>query len=242
MSSGLKTLASNVMRETGYNPPSTFIGNNGQDARRMVAIVNRAGRELSRMPWQYQIRDVEVSVSSTSLYALPSDFYQLISNTGWNGSGTEPLIGPVTNQEWQYFQNAVANTGIYYRFRIYVQVTNSGPVQRLNVDPVLSAGATAISFTFNYHTDHWVVDSSATTTTAWSSETQDPTLDTELLELAVKWRWMKAKGLPYGEEHEEYRRALNREKARDGGQGSKLRADGGYTMDVPNIPDTGVGL
>jgi len=239
MSNGLKNLATNVMRETGYSPPSTFVGNTGQDARRMVAIVNRAGRELARMPWQYLIRDVEVSVSATTLYALPSDFYQLISNTGWND--TNPLVGPVTNQEWQYFRNAVASTGIYYRFRIFVQVTTSGPAQRLQVDPVLSAGATAIAFNFNYHTDHWVVDSSATTTTAWSVETQDPTLDAVLLELSVRWRWLKAKGLPYAEEYEEYRRALNREKARDGGQGSKLRADGRYSTDMPNIPDTGIG-
>jgi hypothetical protein len=238
MANGLKNLAANVMRETGYNPPSTFIGNNAQDARRMVAIVNRAGRELSRMPWQYQIRDVTVSVSGTALYALPSDYYQLISNSGWND--TRPLVGPITNQEWQYFTNAVATTGIYYRFRIFVQVTTSGPVQRLQVDPVNSA--TAVSFVFNYHTDHWVVDASATTSTAWGVETQDATLDTELLELSVLWRWLKAKGLPYAEEFEQYRRALNREKARDGGQGSKLRADGSYTSDAPNVPDTGVGL
>src|SRR5687767_3985725 len=101
MSNGLKNLATEVMRETGYNPPSTFVGNTGQDARRMVAIVNRAGLQLARMPWQHQLRDVTVSVSATALYALPSDYYQHISNTGWNG--TDPLIGPVTNQEWQYF-------------------------------------------------------------------------------------------------------------------------------------------
>jgi hypothetical protein len=240
MSNGLKNLATDVMRETGYNPPSTFIGNTGQDARRMVAIVNRAGRELARMPWQYQIRDMTVSVSGTALYALPADFYQLISNTGWNQTGTDPLIGPVTNQEWQYFRNAVAQTGIYHRFRIFVQVTDSAPVQRLQVDPTVSG--TTYAFVFNYHTDHWVVDSSATTTTAWSVEAQDPTVDPVLLALSVRWRWLKAKGLAYGEEFEEYRRALNRERARDGGQGSKLRADGHYALDAPNVPDTGIGL
>lgn len=240
MANGLKNLATNVMRETGYNPPSTFIGNTGQDARRMVAIVNRAGRQLSRMPWQYLIRDATVSISGTAIYSLPSDYYQHISNTGWNNSGTDPLVGPITNQEWQYFQNAVASTGIYYRFRIFVQVTNSGPTQRLQVDPVNSA--TAISFVFNYHTDHWVASASATTTTAWVGETQDPTVDAQLLELSVRWRWLKAKGLPYAEEYEEFRRALNRERARDGGQGSKLRMDAAYVTDVPSIPDTGVGL
>jgi hypothetical protein len=237
MANGLKNLAANVMRETGYNPPSTFIGNNAQDARRMVAIVNRAGQQLARMPWQYLIRDMTVSVSGTALYALPADFYQLISNTGWET--TRPVIGPVTNQEWQYFRNAVASTGIYYRFRIFVQVTSSGPVQRLQVDPVNS---TAKSFVFDYHTDHWVASASATTTVAWVGESQDATIDSQLLELSVRWRWLKAKGLPYAEEYEEYRRALNHERARDGGQGSKLRMDSAYTADMPNVPDTGVGL
>jgi hypothetical protein len=240
MANGLKNLATNVMRETGYSPPSTFIGNTGQDARRMVAIVNRAGRQLSRMVWQYLVRDATVSISGTAIYSLPADFYQFISNTGWNNTGTDPLVGPVTNQEWQYFRNAVASTGIYYRFRIFVQVAASGPVQRLQVDPVNSA--TAISFVFNYHTDHWVASASATTTTAWVGETQDPTVDSQLLELSVRWRWLKSKGLPYAEEFEEFRRALNRERARDGGQGSKLSMDAQYVTDVPNIPDTGVGL
>lgn len=238
MANGLKNLATNVMRETGYSPPSTFIGNTGQDARRMVAIVNRAGRQLSRMPWQYLIRDTTVSVSTTALYSLPADFYQLISNSGWES--TRPVVGPITNQEWQYYQNAVARTGIYYRFRIFVQVAASGPIQRLQVDPVNSA--TTIPFVFNYHTDHWVASASATTTVAWVGETQDTTLDTQLLELSVRWRWLKEKGLPYAEEYEEFRRALNRERARDGGQGSKLRMDAAYVTDVPNIPDTGVGL
>lgn len=238
MANGLKNLATDVMRETGYTPPSTFIGNTGQDARRMVAVVNRAGQQLARMPWQYLIRDVTVSVSSTAIYSLPADFYQLISNTGWKDS--DPVIGPMTNQEWAYFTNAVASTGIHHRFRIYVQLTNSAPVKRLQIDPVISG--TAAAFVFNYHTDHWVVDSSATTTTAWSVETQDPMVDSQLLSLAVRWRWKQAKGLPYAEEYEEYRRALNREKARENGQGSKLRMDAAYTLDAPNIPDTGIGL
>jgi hypothetical protein len=156
MANGLQTLASEVMRETGYNPPSTFIGNNAQDARRMVAIVNRAGRAIARTLWQRQVRDFTVSVSGTTLYALPAGFYQFISNAGWQG--TEPLLGPTNTQDWQYFRQNVAGSGIHFRWRVYTELRSNGvPIKRLQVDPTTSASP--VTFTMPYQTEYWTRNS-----------------------------------------------------------------------------------
>ena len=213
----ITTICQNVMKATGYTPPSTFIGSNAPDARRMVAIVNQAGRQLSKMPWRRLTFETTVSVSSTAIYSLPTDFSEVVSNTLWNRSENEEAFGPATEQRWQYNKGVGAVTYLTPEWRIT-------PDKELEV---IEPPEDTQVFVMEYRSDHWVVDtSSSATADLWSAETERTRLEEGVFELDLTWRWLRAKGMDYQTEYMEFRRFLDDEICRDKGGAKKLSLGG----------------
>lgn len=225
----LTALCQNVMRATGYTAPSTFIGNTSPDARRMVAIVNQAGVQLARQPWRRLTAEATVSVSVTSIYALPSDFSEVVNNTIWNRTDDTESYGPLTEQEWQRQKGS----GI---------TTYASPEWRLTKDKqleLLSPPSATEVWVLEYRSSNWVVDTSSSATAAlWSSSTERTALDETLLELDLTWRWLRAKGMDYQTEYLEFRRLFDDEIARDKGGSKKLNLRGEVVIDT--VTDVGL--
>ena len=79
----------------------------------------------------------------------------------------------------------------------------------------------------------------------WAADTDTYALNDDLMVQGLKWRFLRAKGLDYGEEHELWERAVNTELGRAGGSRSlpmnATQLDGLRLMSEWQTPDTGYG-
>jgi len=195
----------------------------------MVAITNQAGVSLARQPWRRLTSEVTVSVSVTSIYALPSDFSEVVNNAIWNRTDDTESYGPLTEQEWQQQKGG----GI---------TSYQGPEWRLTKDKkleLLSPPSAVEVWVLEYRSGNWIEDSSSSATAAlWSAETERTLLDETLLELDLTWRWLRAKGMDYQTEYLEFRRLFDDEIARDKGGSKKLNLRGEVVVD--SVSDVGL--
>lgn len=173
-------------------------------------------------------------------YAFPSDFAYLIQQTEWDRNFRWQLLGPINAQEWQVIKSGISPVGPRMRFRIFNNCFNINPV-----------GSASTIFTdtivFEYVSKNWVATSAAPTTpaqTAYQLDTDVSLIDEDLLTLAVKWRFLRSKGLSYDDEYEQYQDKYNRTIGRDASSRNlplNARAGGVRLLSSQNVPDTGFG-
>ena len=167
-------------------------------------------------------------------YAMPSDFDHFITQTQWDSPYRWQLLGPLSAQEWEVLKRGISPTGPRRRFRI---IGNN-----FMIDPVPTDSTSRE--TFEYFSNAWCQSATGTPQTAFSADTDTYALDSDLMILGIKWRFLRAKGLDYSEEREQWQRRLDRLGARDGGERDlplNASAEGIRLLNSQNCPDTGFG-
>lgn len=219
----LLTIVQDACDRIGLPRPTSVYGASDQTARMMLSLSNQEGLALSRRhPWQRLVTSHSFStVDGTVAYALPAGFDRLIEGSTWNETQNRPVIGPITAQRWRMLQ---AQTITATWQAVYV----SG--NQLRFTPTPSAVET---IAFEYVGKYWCATSGDTTAdqVAWADDADEAFLDEECMTLGVIWRYLRAKGLDYGEAFRSYEDAVNGRIAHDGGQ---------RIMDLSNEPGTGV--
>ena len=176
------------------------------------------------------------TVNGTSNYAFPTGLQYFINTTAWDRDQKWPLNGPVSPQVWQVLKSGtVGSVGPRTRFRLMDN--------RIYLDPTPSS---ANDLVFEYYKSYWCTDSTgATEKELFSADGDLPILPDELFILGIKWRYLKAKNLEYGEDYNDYEAYIYRELGRAtmapivalDAQGSpEVRL-----IDDLNIPDAGYG-
>lgn len=110
----------------------------------------------------------------------------------------------------------------------------------LNPTPTNSTDVIA----FDYFSTSWAQSSGGTAQTSWLADTDTYVLDEECFIQGLKWRFLRAKGLDFGQEFDDYETVVGRTMARNGGprdlaintQSMQLRL-----ISDANIPDTNFG-
>lgn len=231
------TLVNNVLPEIGLPKLTTLIGNTNQTALRTLALANREGKSLSKLPWRSLIkRNVITTASSAESYALPSDFDHFVDNTFWNDSNDELMEGPLSDERWQADVSGLLTVTVNDRF----QIRANGNDNRLFVRPVPTS---AENLTFFYSSNGWCRSSSGNRQSEWLADTDVLLLDDYVFELGLRWRILKAQRREFQDELAEYARERNKAIARDGGMKTH-RILGPIEQDFPysgNIPETGFG-
>lgn len=175
-------------------------------------------------------------------YALPSDFERLVDGTLWDRSRFWEMRGPQSPQEWQLYKSSViGRASIQRRWRI----RNIAGVQKFSVDPVpFDTGAALV---FEYVSNAWCQSNGTPPVpqTSWLADTDTGILDEYLIQLGVKWRFLRRLGMSYSEELDEYEREADKAMAHDGGA-SVLSLTASSPSATPllssmQIPDTGFG-
>lgn len=201
----------NVLLRTGYQSETTIVGNNGLNARKILAVAQIEGRTLARLDWKILLkRNIITTASSAEAYALPSDFDHFVDNTHWNLTKKTIMDGPVLTQRWQANKSGVTTLGIYDRFQVRADANSN----RFYIDPVPT---TADEFTFYYVANSWCRAKGGTRQTQWKADTDCLLLDDLVYELGVEVRWLKANGRPFQMAEIEYEREKYKALARDGG-------------------------
>jgi len=230
-------LTNNVLPEIGLPKLTSLVGNNNQTALRTLALANREGRALSKLPWRALAkRNVITTASSAEAYALPNDFSYFVDRTFWNDSNDEFMEGPLSDERWQADVSGLLTVTVNDRF----QIRADGNENRLHIRPVPTS---AENITFFYMSNGWCRSNGGNRQTEWKADTDVFLLDEYVFELGIKWRILQAQRRDFQFEINEYDRERNKAVARDGGMKTH-RILGPVEQDFPpsgNIPETGFG-
>lgn len=159
-----QTVITQAALELGLAQSSTELGDDvyalaNSNFAQLTALLKRAGRELldeaewSQLRAEYSIL-TESAADATSYqhsrfgaYLLPTDFYEMINQSGWNRTNRLPMGGPLSEQEWSFLASRL--TGLV--FTVLFQPRNG----MLQLYPSQSVPA-GQAITFTYKSRNWV--------------------------------------------------------------------------------------
>lgn len=167
---------------------------------------------------------------STQYFNLPADYDRLISRTQWDRSDNRPMYGNKSSQQWQWLKGGIVTAGPVYRYRIYGT--------RIKISP---APAERLVMAHEYISNRWIstVTAANPSLSAFTADTELVIFPDDLMVNAVKYHWLKSKGLEYGSTLEEFMRSLSYCKAQDT-PAENLHLDKeqeSFLLGVGNIPD-----
>ena len=98
----LLTIAQAVADYTGFERPTSVVGNTDPIARQLLAFINRQGKQLMRANnWPILLKEHTFNtVNGTQSYALPTDFDRSLDGTVYNRTDTDQMTGPITPQQY----------------------------------------------------------------------------------------------------------------------------------------------
>jgi hypothetical protein len=216
--------------------PSIVIGTTDDQIRQLHAIcIEEADDLVSSFNWQALLRQHTFTTvaAAEQIGAIPDDLDRFIPNSFFNRTTRRPVLGPITPQLWQNIQaNPQINRVILaYRERDGAFLITPDPP----ADQVIA---------FEYSSTEWARSALGDFTyTKWQNDTDTSFVSEKLIKLGARWRWRKAKGLPYAEDFDTYTQQKEQTQARDGGSSVLNITGGGDWVYVgnPNVPETGFG-
>ena len=240
MARTLLELIQQAADEIGIPQPSAIIGQVDDQSRQLLALANREGKDFSVMAnarggWQNLHKEYTfTTVSGTADYAIPSDFEYFVQRAFWDGNMLWELIGPISAQEKQILRYGSVTSGPRRKF--YIRENK----MYLEPEPTTTGDTIA----YDYYSNAWCQSSGGTAQQRWAADTDTYKLDEDCFIQGMKWRFLRAKGLDYGEEKKAYDEDCMRVLARDGGARdlSIVRNEGVPFISMANVPDTGYGV
>lgn len=224
----LLVIVTDALKEIGkFSVPTTIVNNADPTAVQLLALANRTGRILAEdYRWQVLLTDYTfVTADGTAAYALPSDFQRFANITFWDRTNDHDMVGPLPPAQWETLQSGgVVGAGI----RKYFRIAGS----QLSIYPTPTATET---IAYQYYSTNWISGKAAFTLDA-----DVPLIDSDLIRLGVKYRFLASKGLPYEEEKDEYERRRDSLQAADGGA-MVLSFGARRSPFSDNLPESGFG-
>ncbi len=235
----LLTVIQNAAKELGLASPSTAYANTDPLVVQLVALANRAGKQVrDAFYWPQLLVEATVTlVDATASYSLPTDYNYPVMETYWDQVGYLPLLGPLSPGEWQAWQQGITPAPNRPMFRVKGFGSN-----KIYIIPTPTAAEAGNTLIYEYQSKYWLAGSGGSTPTkeAFTADTDVIFLREDLLELDIIWRWRRAKWLDNGSEQQEALNAWRREAtAKQGAETIKL-GSGGRTrfLGPENVPDT----
>lgn len=231
------SICQNALKEiSGFDVPNTIVGNQNETAVTAQAVLRREGMRLRRFNWDTLIAEgVITTVAGSEDYAKPGDFRHFANMSQWDRTNNLRLRGPTTPAEWQFLKGSV--TGATATIERWFRVKG----QRIFIHPVPSASGDTIAY--EYYSTNWIVlQSDGSTAGEIASDNDTALLDEEVLTLGVKWRFLKAKGIPWEAEYREYEDMLQSLLGQNGGNPVVALDRDGFADRLTGIPEQGFGL
>lgn len=200
-------------RRTNVPTPATVLGSTDEQILQILGLLEEEGKDLSkRGPWNA----LTFEATHTTLAAIdqgaittiaPNGFNYIKNDTIWDRTNQWPVLGPINGPIWQS-SLAWTVTGPRQEFRIRGR--------RLLVYPAPSAGWT---WAFEYQSKNWIIDTTGVTyRKEFVLDTDEVLLDDDVLQMGLRWRWKKEKGLDYAEDFRTYEMQVKDLLSRDGGK------------------------
>lgn len=167
-----------------------------------VQSVDSATQFTMNMP--ATIAGAQTVTMSQVAYPLPSDWLKQIPQTEWDRTNRWPMLGPKTAQEWQSFKSGIVYAGPRERFRI-----QGGSLQISPPPP------NALTFAYEYISNAWAYSVAGVAQSSFLADTDSDIFDDSLMVVGLKMRWLRAKGLDFQTELQEFNQLLALIKAQD---------------------------
>lgn len=227
----LLTIIAGACQELNIVEPTSVITSTDLQTKQLLALSRTECRDLlRRYNWQALTKEtsfttVATDIQTTLTTAAP-DFYRYIDATMWNRTRFWQVGGPLTDDQWQQKKAAAAAVGVRNYFRIRGN--------NILFFPTPEAGD---SVYFEYISSKWCQSELSVAQTNWVADTDTALLDEEIIRLGVVWRFLKAKGLDYGEEFRTYEMALADIFGPDGGRTAVDMTGDVYGSMSVNVPE-----
>lgn len=212
----LTSIMAQICPEIGIPTPSAIVGSSDVQVQQLLACSNREGKFLANYADWYtqQVIHTFTTVDGVSAYEMPALLDRFIALTFWDRANRWPLIGPVSNADWELIISGVIATGPRRRFRIF----GTDPPQFI-INPTPSSTSDGETLAYEYVTRGWCRAAGAVPYTiydSWQADSNVSLLSEDLIGLGTKWRFKKERGLPYSDDWNEWKDMLDRETARNG--------------------------
>jgi hypothetical protein len=231
----LLTVCQNACYEIGLDAPTSIVGNTDDDARQLLALVNREGDYLSRRgTWQALQKEHTLAlVNGTQTYALPADWRYILPDTTWDRTNQRQADNPVSPQEWQMLKGWTQVGGLTRRLRIRNNL--------FEFEQAIAAADDGNTVALEYVSKFWCGTDAGVAKARYTLNTDIALIDEELITQGLIWRMLRAKGLDYETAYQEYELAVNQQFGRD--RGAKKLCFGTRTTPLAvNVPDGNYGL
>lgn len=189
---------------------------------RVVSIPSSTSIQLSLVSTTAQTGVTFQAAQDT--YAIPSDFDYLQNRTMWDRTNRWELLGPDSPQMDQWHQSGIVPTGPRRHFR--KQNAYSSGVFRLWPAPFEIAANLQLVFEYmstlsvatggNFAVPAAGYNQPANWTSNWTTDTDQPLLDDDLLIKGLKWKFWQAKGFNYSDMKNDWIDYVDEMWARDG--------------------------
>lgn len=228
-----------VAVEVGLRADSNPWADNQQHFEQLRNLLQLCGEELTLLfPWEFQVAEHQITTQDTDSgdYPLPSDFLQMLDQTGWERSQNVPLFGPLSAQDWTYLlgRDLVSHT-IYATFRLKQGEFSIFPQPPPN----------DLDINFEYQSSNWVnLDTAPSDTIA--TGTDEVVFDRTLITRFLKLKWLEAKGFDSQKPQADFNQAFDAVAGKD--KGASIISAGRNGRLFPyldaryNTPDTGYGI
>ena len=210
----LLSIIQDVTDEIGLPRPEAVISSTDASVRQLLRLANKEGQALARRAnWQRLKKEATFTTTDshlqTALSTVASDFGKYLNDSMWDRTTDEKVRGPLDETQWQALVASPVQAQVGYQFRIWQNGIHFYPAPATGVEDDIY---------FEYMSSHWCISAASATQARWVADTDLGLLDEELMTLGIIWRFKKAKGLDYGEEFDDYERALETLLGYDGGK------------------------
>lgn len=177
-------------------------------------------------------------------YPVPSDLNYFIPQTGWDRNFRWQLLGPVNAQEWQVLKSGISPVGPRLRYRLMQGQIFVNPAPYV---PTGQASPISDQLVLEYATNNWVAVTASPTVAVQSSyllDTDVAVIPEDLITMSLKWRVLKAIGMAWADEWQEYDDkvcAITGRTTMARNLPLNARASGIRLLNSSNVPDTGFG-
>lgn len=240
----LLAMMNQVLDELALPAASAIMNSNDDQIRQLRALAQREGRFTSQLSfgsqngWQIMRKLATFTLhNGQEAYAVPSDVDHFITNTWWDVAYKWQLAGPLSPQEWDVLKYGISPAGPRKRFRIL-----GG---QLNIDPIPGSADEGLTAVAEYISNAWCQSAASALQTKWTADTDTYLLDDDTMVMGVKWRFLRAKGLDYDEEKDQWWAQIQQAQAKDGADrylptNAQARNDVNL-LTSDQVPDTGFG-
>lgn len=222
----LQAILNQVLGESGFLVPASYIGSGSPDDEQVAYIANAASDLIREDDLQELRRTTTFNLSTATSYTLPSDWLGYVPDTAFIQGRLDPVILPTTAEEWQMMLASGTSPGLYVRARLLrnaLQIIDPTPGDVLQLEYVSNSP--------------WTASDTVTAKERATVDSDDCIFDFRLMVDCTKWLWKKEKGLPDWEiDQQKYLRQANAVRARN--TGARTIVMGGPALVMDNVPYT----